>query len=742
MRLYTLLQTGHTLDYQPLKTQKKYWLIIFIALTVTLAALCVVALLFWHQLPPGEIQQLISTVVIDYFAYFFSAGFILLLAFGFAADWIFRAYVIPINRLAEEVDLINTVNPSHRVRVRGSHDVRRLAHILNQSAELMENLQQKKSAGGGRQAQYETENQRATLATLLSDLPQGILVCNLDGRIVFYNRKVKDLLLPITVRGEDLGTNGTQWVGLGRSVHRFIDPKLIQEAMDRLAGMLAKDQHAMVSERFLVGTQHGVVLPAELSPVLDSQHHVTGFILYFEDVAGKMKQAEEESKHMQVWQHQLTQCISIINTATGILRDTAFESDQEYLQMVRILGEQSDLAVRLWTKKEIAVKWSDTPSWPLTPIAVKQWVRLLLKRVSPLLHLDIETDPENLEAIISIDIHQLTQCVVSILTKAQRQCHIDEAKARVYQRDTWLYMDIVWRGQGIGDNTLKLWKTQHPGENDHRPRLTRGDILAYHGIRLWLHRNTDQPDSSGLRLLIPTLDHSAPEQANGRVTILPESRPEFYDFDLFHQAGQSPELIQRRLSELTYTVFDTETTGLDPRGGDEIISIGAMRIVNGRLLQEQPFNQLIDPKRHLPWSSIKYHGIRPEMLVDQPAIEEVLPNFQRYAQDTVLIGHNVAFDMRMLQVKESVTNVSFVNPVLDTMLLSSVIHPAHESHNLSGVAERVGVNIQGRHTALGDAAATGEIFLKLVPLLAQKGIHTLGQATEASKKSYYARLKY
>lgn len=730
------------MDYQHLKTQKKYWLIIFIAFCVTLTALCMVALVFWQRLPPGQIRELISAMVIDYFAYFFSAGFILLLAFGFATDWIYRAYVIPINRLAEEVDLINTVNPSHRVGVYGSYDVRRLAHILNQSAELMENLQQKKSYSQVRQDQSETESERAILATLLSDLPQGIVVCNLDGRIVFYNRKVKDLLLPPAGRGESPAANGTQWVGLGSSVHRFIDPELIKEAMDRLAGKLAKDPHSVVSERFLVGTQNGVVLPAELRPVLDSQHHVTGFILYFEDVAGKMRQAQEEAKHLQMWQHQLTQCISIIKTATGILQETAFESDQEYLQMIRILGEQSDLAGRLWTKKEIAFKWSDTPSWPLTPIAVNHWVHLLSKRVSALLHLDIEIDPENLEAAISIDIHQLTRSVASILTKARQQCHIDEAKAQVYQRDAWLYMDIVWKGRGIDEETLKLWKSELPGDKDHRPTLTRGDILAYHGIRLWLLRNTDQPDSSGLRLLIPTLDDTAPKKTNGRVTILPESRPEFYDFDLFHRVGQSPELIQRRLSELTYTVFDTETTGLDPRGGDEIISIGAMRIVNGRLLQEQPFDQLIDPKRHLPWSSIKYHGIRPEMLVDQPAIEEVLPKFQRYVQDTVLIGHNVAFDMRMLQVKESVTQVSFFNPVLDTMLLSSVVHPAHESHDLSGVAERVGVNIQGRHTALGDAAATGEVFLKLIPLLAQKGIHTLGQATEASKKSYYARLRY
>ena len=130
------------------------------------------------------------------------------------------------------------------------------------------------------------------------------------------------------------------------------------------------------------------------------------------------------------------------------------------------------------------------------------------------------------------------------------------------------------------------------------------------------------------------------------------------------------------------------------------------------------------------------------MLVDQPTVEQVLPKFQHFVQDTVMIGHNVAFDMRMLQVKESITGVKFINPVLDTMLLSSLVHPAHESHSLNRVAERVGVQIRGRHTALGDATATGEIFLKLLPLLAQKDVHTLGEAIEASKQSYYARMKY
>ena len=98
--------------------------------------------------------------------------------------------------------------------------------------------------------------------------------------------------------------------------------------------------------------------------------------------------------------------------------------------------------------------------------------------------------------------------------------------------------------------------------------------------------------------------------------------------------------------------------------------------------------------------------------------------------------------MRFLQLKQNALNLSFDQPVLDTLLLSAALHPNQASHRLEAIAERLGVSVIGRHTALGDAMVTGEIFLKMLPLLEGIGIHTLRQAREASERTYHARLKY
>ena len=98
--------------------------------------------------------------------------------------------------------------------------------------------------------------------------------------------------------------------------------------------------------------------------------------------------------------------------------------------------------------------------------------------------------------------------------------------------------------------------------------------------------------------------------------------------------------------------------------------------------------------------------------------------------------------MRFLQLKEAATGVRFDQPVLDTLLLSAWLQPHQESHRLEAIAERLGVAVTGRHTALGDATVTAEVFLRQVALLQAKGVHTLGQARAAALQTYQARLRY
>jgi DNA polymerase-3 subunit epsilon len=301
-------------------------------------------------------------------------------------------------------------------------------------------------------------------------------------------------------------------------------------------------------------------------------------------------------------------------------------------------------------------------------------------------------------------------------------------------------LDLLWTGQAMSTETVMSWEADPIATGAETSPLTVRDVVQRHGGEFWFERERTRHQAF-FRFLLPLAPAAAQDHLDA-AALRGASRPEYYDFDLFASTESSHALDERRLVELAYTVFDTETTGLDPAGGDQIIQIGATRLVNGKLLKGEFFDQLVNPLRLIPAASIPIHGITQDMVKGKPTIEAVLPAFHAFARDTVLVAHNAAFDMRFLQLQEAPTGVRFDHPVLDTLLLSAVVHPNQESHRLEAIAERFDVPVIGRHTALGDAMVTADVFLKLIPLLAEKGIHTLGQAREAAQQTYYARVKY
>ncbi len=218
----------------------------------------------------------------------------------------------------------------------------------------------------------------------------------------------------------------------------------------------------------------------------------------------------------------------------------------------------------------------------------------------------------------------------------------------------------------------------------------------------------------------------------GRAIDMPE-RPFFYDFDLFDQRLDRA-LLDTPLRDLSVVVFDTETTGLEPARGDQIVQIAGVRVLNARLLPDDRFDELVNPGIPIPRASTRIHGISDEMVAGRGSATEILRRFHEFVGDAVLVAHNAAFDMKFLELKEHEVGARFDQAVLDTLLLSVVLQPSHATHTLDAIANRFGVENRNRHSALGDSVTTAEVFVKMIDVLEARGIRDLGQALEASDR--------
>lgn len=662
--------------------------------------------------------------------------------FGFAIGVmvlhkLFKQYVEGLLRMSETLRLMLRANRDFRVELDGPPEVQQLAQAANELAQQRDELMDDVDAQIAR-AKASVEEEKNRLAALMSELSQAVVVCNLDGRILLYNNRAR-LQFKALALGPTSAAGGAL-IGLGRSIFSILEKNQVEHAGDviRLRLAAGKTPHAS----FTTTTRGGQLLRIQMVPVMPGAGEaagaaMSGYVLTIDNITRSIEEEEKRDQALHALSQGSRSAIANIRAAVANLLDYPDMEPEQRGRFLHVIDDE--VAKRSQSIDQTMSQFSDSlkTRWPLEDILGVDVISAARRRIEERLKLPIKTEEVDESLWLKADSFSLVFALVFLAGRLQDHYEPRELRFRLSSEGKLAYLDLIWAGPAMSSETFYTWEMESMQVGGDTSPLTLRDVIDRHGGEIWYQREK-AAHRAYFRFVLPVATPDEEVMIEERKVT---GRPEYYDFDLFKFDDRSIDL-DRKLSDLTCTVFDTETTGLEPSNGDEIIQIGAARIVNNRLLRQEVFDQIIDPECPLKPESIPIHGITEDMVRGKPNIDAVLPAFHQFCEDTVLIAHNAAFDMRFLQLKEERTGIRFTQPVLDTLLLSAVVHPNQESHKLDVILERLGIQIDTRHNALEDSLATGEVFLKLVPLLADMGIVTVRQALEASEKTYYARVKY
>ncbi len=650
---------------------------------------------------------------------------------------LFNRYVTGMAAMVEELRLMLGSNRSFRITEEGPPELRELVRAINDLATQRDAFIDDVEAQVTK-AKANVEEEKNRLAALMSELAQAVVVCNLDGRILLYNNRAR-FMFESLAKGPTSVSSGAL-IGLGRSINSILESSQVDYARETIRIQLERgNRHAIAN--FVTTTDNSQLIRVQIAPVLrevEGSQTASGYILLIENITRALEEDAKRDAALGELTEGSRASLGTLRAAVEMLADNPDMASDDRGRFVQVLSsEVTRMSERLDATLNTLAN-TLRQNWPLDDMMAADILEAAGRRIESRLKLPVTVQTAAAEALwVRADSFALVSALNYLANRIEEAGDVRSFTLALGSDERFVHIDLIWLGLAMSTETVLSWEIEPIREGYGVNPPTVREILDRHGGEIWYQRQRAANQAS-LRLLIP---RATPEERVELNIKDGDSRPEYYDFDLFDRPMGQVDL-NRPLADLVYTVFDTETTGLEPANGDEIIQIGALRVLNSRLLQQEHFDQLVDPRCALKPASIAIHGITDSMVLGQPTIDQVLPAFHDFCLDTVLVGHNVAFDMRFLEIKESSLGIRFDQPVLDTLLLSSVAHPNQQSHSLEAIMQRLGIEVDQRHNALADATATAKVFLKLLPALADQGIVTLGQAIEASQKTYFAQVKY
>ena len=663
---------------------------------LALAAVVVVALLVltWHA---GREDP-----------WLYGAGALVLVALVVGLGAILVLVARPVDQLARDLEIVARDNPHHVFRLPARHGLARLAATAEQ-------LRARVAGGDAREqaaravATAEIDRRQRQLEAILLELTEGVVVCDLSHRLLLYNQAAADAVDPPLA------------FGLGRSVLLCLAEEPIAHHLERLTA--SADPHPRPA-RFVCGTVDGRrLLQARMALMREADERPNGYVLTLADVSGQMQAvAAREELLARATEGQRAPLANLRAAAETLAAHAELGTDERRPFERVVLQESRRLSTQLEELAEGYARLGVAP-WEMTEIHSTDLIASLRRRLGAegLPRLTATGVPLWLLGD-SLALLGLLEQLARLVLRASGAEALDIAVAPAGAK---VELDLVWAGPRLAADVLEA-ELDRPIAAGLGP-LTGRSVLRRHGTDAWCQAG--RPGESLVRVPLPAAEPVSATPA--RETRPP--RPEFYDFDLIARPPPSPDLAARELADLDYLVFDFETTGLRPSAGDRPVSLGAVRVVNGRVLTMETFERLIHPGRAIPAESIRFHGITDAMVQGKPPYEVVLAQFHRLAADSVLVAHNAAFELAFLEIGTHETGLVFEQPVLDTLLLSAYLDGEEEDHSLDAIMVRLGLEMPGRrHTALTDALVTAAILVRQIERLAERDLTTLGEVVSAT----------
>lgn len=544
--------------------------------------------------------------------------------------------------------------------------------------------------------------EKARLERLLSDVPVGVIICTGDHQLVFYNSQAAEFLGAGSLDVADQP-------GLARSVFGYLRDGPLQDAYTRL---METGQEDAASDLLCTAIRGNILLSGRMRLL---EGGAGGYVLTLRDVTQDFAVSARREAFIAEALERISRSVAGIAT----LRAAAAEGGGATLSGA-LEREVDDLVATLHdlSKANQDRRPETLPYAMLRGEDVLDSIRARIERPG----LAIALHPGAL--MIGCNAYELVGLTTLLCHEIAGSLGPSAIDLRLDEEFGGASLRIAWQGRPLSMAALErlLDRPLDPA----LPATTGRSFLAEHATDIWPETLPDGQQAICLPILQARRAVRRPEPIRRRVT---------YDFDLLAQEKRG-HVLKSGLDTLTYVVFDTETTGLLPHQGDEIVQIAAVRIVNGRRVEGEVFNTLVHPGRTIPPASSAVHGISDAMVADAPTVAEALSRFHRFAEGSVLVAHNAPFDMTFLRRAEPAIGRRFDMPILDTVLLSAVVFSQHEEHSLDALTQRLGITIseEARHTALGDAVATADAFLKMLTMLRGRNIRTFQEVLVEVRK--------